>query len=95
MKNLHQKIADQDDRINQKKQQLENDYMATKQQMSSPRGLSLATIGGLVIGFMLLPKKFRIIKSVLKAYSMAATIKGFMDIIPQNKEIKRKNEPHV
>lgn len=92
MKQLHQKIESRKKAIHQKKQHLSDDVEAAKRRLTSSKGLSLTTLGGMAIGFLLLPKKFKIIKSVLKAYTMAATLRGIFDLIPHPEEKKRKRK---
>ncbi|MBA2654738.1 MAG: hypothetical protein H0U71_06695 [Gammaproteobacteria bacterium] len=98
MKQLHQKIEARKDEIELKKQHLGQDYRSAKRRLTSSR-MKLSTIGGLVLGFLLLPKKFKLIKGALKAYTMAATVKQMLDLIPHSSTTKRsrsksKNTTH-
>lgn len=93
MKQIHQKIEERKRSISSKKRHLSQEYEAAKRRLTSGTGLSLAALGGVAVGFLLLPKKFRILKSVAKAYYMATTLKGVLDLIPHKVEI-RKHHTH-
>lgn len=95
MKQLHRKIANRKQSIEEKKRHIKQDYQALKNTLSSTKGLSIATVGGIVLGFLMLPKKFKLIKSVLKAYTMAATLKGFLDLIPDHDQKAKQSKPKV
>jgi hypothetical protein len=83
MKRLQKEIEASKASIEQKKQQLELNYAIAKMKLTSTSNLALAAVAGLGIGFLLLPKrKYKLIKSVLKAYSVATTLKGFLDLVP-------------
>lgn len=82
MKQLHQKIEDRKHEIETKKRHLKHDYRSTKRKLTSKKGLSLTTIGGFVLGFLLLPKKFKLLKGAFKVYTMTATVRQILDLIP-------------
>jgi hypothetical protein len=86
MKELHQKISQRKQAIDQKKQHLSHDYEVAKKRLTSATGLSLTTLGGIVIGFLLIPKKYRLLKSFFKAYSMATTLRGVLEFVPHHDE---------
>lgn len=92
MKQLHQKIEERKNAINVKRKHLSEDYIAAKRRLTS-KGVSLTTIGGAIIGFMLLPKKLKILKGAFKLYTMAATVRQILDLIPHQPSTK-KRVPH-
>jgi hypothetical protein len=89
---LHQKIEQRKHAIDEKKQHLSHDYQVAKRRLTSATGLSLTTLGGIAIGFLLFPRKYRLLKSFFKAYSMAATLKGFLEFVPHQE--RRRTHRH-
>jgi hypothetical protein len=87
---LHQKIEERKNSINTQKRHLSFDFESAKKRLTAPSTLGLTAVGGLAVGFLFLPKKFVILKSLFKAYSMAATLTAFIEAIPH----KKGEEPH-
>jgi hypothetical protein len=83
MRQLNRQIEAQKGKISAKKQHLKQDYTMTRERVTSPKGLSLITVGGFMIGFFLLPRKFKVLKSVLKAYTVATTVRELLNLIPR------------
>jgi hypothetical protein len=69
------------EQIAAKKAHLAQNYQWVKQRFM-PSRISLSTLGWLTIGFLFLPKKFKILKGIFKTYTFAATIKQMVDTIP-------------
>lgn len=90
MKQLHHKIEEHKNDIEAKKASLKRDFNEAKQRLLSKGPGNLLTIGGLVVGFLLMPKKYKVLKGLLKAYTIATTAKQFLNFLPEKKEIKSK-----
>lgn len=97
MKQLHRKIEQQKQSISNKKDNIKDDVRNTKEKLGSPAGMSLSTLGGLALGFLLLPKKYRVLKFLFKAYTVATTARQLLDFLPhqpKTRATRRHHHPH-
>lgn len=84
MTQLQRKIDSRKRAINDKKRSLKHNYDVIKDKMALPGNLSLTTLGAFVVGFMFLPKKKRLLKLLLKTYTVVTTAKQFLDFLPEH-----------
>ena len=90
MKQLHQKIEARKRAIMSKKHHIERDYKAVKRTLTSNKSLSLVTLGGFIIGFLLLPRKLKLARTLFKAYTVAATLNQIADLVPHVSPDRKK-----
>jgi hypothetical protein len=96
MSHINEKIAYRKHAIHQKKQNISNELTHLKQTLGLPSSIGLKTIGGLLLGFMLVPKKLKVLKLTLKAVTIATTAKQLLDLIPhQSGRQLSKRTPHT
>jgi hypothetical protein len=84
MKLLHSQIEERKRAIEDKKKHLGKNYESTKKQLTPSKGISLLTLGGIVIGFLLLPKKLKLFRKLFKFYTLSMTLKQVADAIPHH-----------
>lgn len=91
MKHIRHKIEIQKRAINDKKYKLRQDLELLKRKFITPTSMSVTLLGGLLIGYALIPKKYKVSKLLIKALTVGTTLKQIMDFVPsQPKKIHRQ-----
>lgn len=90
---IHHKIEERKQTIHSRKQHLDADIERLKKRLTTPSKMSITALGGLLLGFLLLPKKFRFIRKAIKAYTMVAAAKQFLEGVHTTKPTRRTVKP--
>jgi hypothetical protein len=90
MKQLHQRIETQKQAINDRKQAISKEYKVIKNKLGSASSLSLTTLGFFVAGFLLLPRKMRLLRLAFKTFTVVTTARQFLDILPSSEHVEPK-----
>ena len=83
MKHLHKKIEHKKNEIENRKKNLSQDYTHAKNKLIASSG-GLLTFGGIALGFLLFPKKIRLLKSLLKAYTVSQALRQITELFPSS-----------
>jgi hypothetical protein len=84
MKLLHYQIEERKRELEAKKKHLAKNYELAKKQLTPSKGISLLTLGGVAIGFLLLPKKLKLLRKLFQLYTLSMTLKQVADLIPHH-----------
>lgn len=85
MKQLHRKIEHKKASIHDRKKNIHEDLDIIKNKVGQKQGLSLGMLGGLVVGFLLFPRKKKLLKVLLKSFTAATTIRQLVSHLPHRK----------
>ncbi len=81
MNNIKNIIEQRKAAINDKKYLLKQNLKRSQRELVTPMTISLSTLCGLLIGFAILPKKFRLMKLLFKTFTVLTTVRQVMDLI--------------
>lgn len=84
MKATQHKIAAQKRAIRQRRADMTIHVAGLKHKLFAS-SLTLPVLAGLVVGFILVPKKYKVIKGVLKTFALLSTVKQVVDALPGRK----------
>lgn len=93
MRKLHDKIEHHKRSISHKKSDIIKDLDNIKEKLTSRTGMSMSVLSGLVIGFIFLPKKAKLLRLILKAYAVGTSAKQILDLLPHGIEPKKSSRP--
>lgn len=93
MRKLHDKIEHHKRSISHKKSDITKDWDNIKERLTSQTGISLSVLSGLVIGFLFLPKKAKLLRLALKAYAVTGSVKQILNLLPHETEHKKTSRP--
>ncbi len=87
MRKIHQQIETQKHAINDRKRSINRDYKVIKNKASN---LSLTALGFFAAGFILLPRKMRLLRLAFKTFTVLTTARQFLELLPHSGEIEEK-----